>query len=266
MQDNIKTGFEGYFKIECLKDGKVIDVFEDHNTIMRSARRSMAEIFLNFKNGDKEFANAFVLGTEGGFTSEYYPKTEESGFTKDKDPLCTYAEEGYKNANLDTSVDLKKFNVIKVENKFYRYIDETSDGVNISVNNLSNTSKFIPCSKPYFYKIDFSLQTPVSYTIGMNSNNKAIGDSIFNGCSVLTALSTEQEDILDRTTCIFTFSIPKDQGNNQHSAADEGFFGSTSLFTEAGLYVNGRLFSMKCFPAKVKDDSTEIRVTWKIIF
>ena len=59
MQDKIKTGFEGYFKIECIKDGKVIDSFEEHNTIMRSARRSMAEIFLNSKNNSKEFANIF---------------------------------------------------------------------------------------------------------------------------------------------------------------------------------------------------------------
>lgn len=266
MQDKIKTGFEGYFKIECIKDGKVIDSFEEHNTIMRSARRSMAEIFLNSKNNSKEFANKFILGTEGGYISEYFPKSEESGFNKDKMPQTTYAEEGFTAVDLGSSVDLKKFNVIKVDNQYYRYIDSDTQGVNISVNNLSNTTKFIKCSKPYVYKIDFSLEDPVSYTVGTNSNNKAIGDSLFRGCSVLTALSEEEEDLLDRTTCIFTFTIPKDQGNNQHSAADEGFYGATTLFTEAGLYVNDRLFSMKCFPAKVKDDSTEIKVTWKIIF
>ena len=59
MQENAPKTFEGYFKIECIKNGKVIDSFEDHNAIMRSARRSMAEIFLNRANNGKQFVNRF---------------------------------------------------------------------------------------------------------------------------------------------------------------------------------------------------------------
>ena len=81
-------------------------------------------------------------------------------------PQTTYAEEGFRTVSLDSSVDLKKFNVIKVDNQYYRYIDSDTQGVNISLNNLSNTTKFIKCSKPYVYKIDFSLEDPVSYTVG----------------------------------------------------------------------------------------------------
>ena len=39
MQENAPKTFEGYFKIECINDGKVIDSFEDHNAIISYERR-----------------------------------------------------------------------------------------------------------------------------------------------------------------------------------------------------------------------------------
>lgn len=262
MDDIMKTGFEGYFKVECIKDGKVIDIFEDHNTIMRSARRSMAEIFLNRKNIDKnvQFANRFVIGTEGCTFSEYTPKSEQTGFNKDKLHQCLYSEQPVVTVTEGSDADLHKWDIVKYYNKYYRYCEE--DAVVTITDSLINSEKFIPTVKPYYYDINFSLETDT-----FNNTNLAIGASRDNRCSCMVSLPEDvSPDILNQTICQFVFTIPKNQANNQHNVNDAGFNSEISLFTEAGLYVNGRLFSMKTFPAKVKDDTTELKVTWKIIF
>ena len=148
MDDIMKTGFEGYFKVECIKDGKVIDIFEDHNTIMRSARRSMAEIFLNRKNIDKniQFANRFVIGTEGCTFSEYTPKSEQTGFNKDKLHQCLYSEQPVVTATEGSDADLHKWDIVKYYNKYYRYCEE--DAVVTITDSLINSEKFIPTVKP----------------------------------------------------------------------------------------------------------------------
>lgn len=261
MNDNIKTGFEGYFKVECIKDGKVIDVFEDHNTIMRSARRSMAEIFLNRKNTDKnlQFANRFVIGTEGSTTTDYIPKSEQTGFNKNKLQQCLYSEQPVITVSKGSNADLHKWDVVKYYNKYYRYSGD--DGV-VSISDAIIAEKFIEAGKPYYYGIDFSLKGDTT-----SNTNLAIGTSKNNRCSCTVSLPEDiSPDILNQTICQFVFTIPKNQANSQHNANDVGFNSEISIFTEAGLYVNGRLFSMKTFPAKVKDDTTELKVTWRIIF
>lgn len=262
MDDIMKTGFEGYFKVECIKDGKVIDIFEDHNTIMRSARRSMAEIFLNRKNLDKniQFANRFVIGTEGSTISEYTPKSEQSEFNKDKLQQCLYSEQPVVTVTKGGNADLHKWDIVRYNNKYYRY---TGEDKTLSITDtVIGTEDFTQVSKPYYYDINFSLEADTS-----NNTNLAIGTSKDNRCGCTVSMPEDvSPDILNQTICQFVFTIPKNQANKQHSASEVGFNSEISLFTEAGLYVNGRLFSMKTFPAKVKDDTTELKVTWKIIF
>lgn len=262
MDDIMKTGFEGYFKVECIKDGKVIDIFEDHNTIMRSARRSMAEIFLNRKNLDKniQFANRFVIGTEGSTISEYTPKSEQSGFNKDKLHQCLYSEQPVVTATEGGDADLHKWDIVRYNNKYYRY---TGEDKTLSITDtVIGTEDFTQVSKPYYYDVNFSLEGNT-----YNGTNLAIGTSKDNRCSCTVSMPEDvSPDILNQTICQFVFTIPKNQANKQHSASEVGFNSEISLFTEAGLYVNDRLFSMKTFPAKVKDDTTELKVTWKIIF
>lgn len=262
MNDTIKTGFEGYFKVECIKDGEVVDIFEDHNTIMRSARRSMAEIFLNKKNIDKniQFANRFVIGTEGSTTSDYLPKSEQDGFNKNKSQQCLYSEQTVITVKNNSQYNLHKWDIIKYNNKYYRYCE--SDSAITITNDIINSGKFINVNKPYYYDINFSLESGTT-----NNMNLAVGSSKNKGCSCLVSLPEDiSQDILNQTVCQFVFTIPKNQANSQHSASEVGFNSEISIFTEAGLYVNGRLFSMKTFPAKVKDDTTELKVTWRIIF
>ena len=37
------------------------------------------------------------------------------------------------------------------------------------------------------------------------------------------------------------------------------------VFTEAALYAGSNIFSMKCFPGKIKDDTVSLRVIWTIL-
>lgn len=265
MKDLAPKTFEGYFKIECIKDGIVTDTFEDHNTIMRSARRSMAEVFLNKQNENYQFANKFVLGTEGGTSTEYIPKTEAMGFTKDKITQCLYSEDTVLEV-YDGEWNLNKFVVVKYNDKYYRYLSESAT-VTIDTTEIHNTDDFVEVAKPYVYTLTFDILHNSTYVVGTDSENLATNDSLTNNCSAKISLPVDNhDDVLDQSVCQFVFRIPKQQANNQHTPSDVGYSSNISLFTEAGLYVNNRLFSMKTFPAKVKDDTTEIQITWRIIF
>ena len=39
-----------------------------------------------------------------------------------------------------------------------------------------------------------------------------------------------------------------------------------SVFTEAALYAGTNIFSMKCFPAKIKDNTVSLRIIWRLFF
>jgi len=86
------NGVHGYFKIEAIKDGKVIDTFEQKNLIMDEARKTFAKYLANINA--TPVIDRFVLGTEGHIGAEdadggdlLAPKTEANGFTADRDML-----------------------------------------------------------------------------------------------------------------------------------------------------------------------------------
>lgn len=54
----------------------------------------------------------------------------------------------------------------------------------------------------------------------------------------------------------YTFEIP------ELAANDNGIV----VFTEAALYSDSNIFSMKCFPGKIKDATVSLRVIWTIKF
>lgn len=58
------------------------------------------------------------------------------------------------------------------------------------------------------------------------------------------------------STVQYTFEIPETTANNS----------SVVTYTEAGLYSGGNIFSMKCFPAKIKDETVSLRIVWTILF
>ena len=57
----------------------------------------------------------------------------------------------------------------------------------------------------------------------------------------------------------YTITIPEQSANS-------GNQNNISVFTEAALFAGGNIFSMKCFPAKIKEPTVSLRIIWKIIF
>lgn len=233
--------FKGHFKAEVINsNNEVVDVYEDHNYIMLPARRVISEMFTNTNNTG---LNYLILGTNG--TVDDIPITEENGFSKLRTSL--YSE--YKYYAKNTTQYLYKYSIIKVDSKYYKYLGETGN-VFLSTANLTNTSKFENISKPYTYKLTVNTNVFDGETnIAKNSDN-----------SCVISYTTDSGDNLENTTVTYVYEIGMTQGNGQNSER------GTSSFTEAGMYINNRLFCMKCFPVKMKDSSTKLRITWKIIF
>ena len=61
-------------------------------------------------------------------------------------------------------------------------------------------------------------------------------------------------------TVTYTFDIPKEAANNDSSDND------TIAYTEAAMYAGDKIFSMKTFPARVKESSVSMKIIWSIIF
>lgn len=74
-----------------------------------------------------------------------------------------------------------------------------------------------------------------------------------------TTASSIQRVVVDRTVT-YTITIPKNAGNSYNGTP------ATLSFSEAALKCGQRIFSMKTFPARFKDDSLKLVITWSIIF
>ena len=54
----------------------------------------------------------------------------------------------------------------------------------------------------------------------------------------------------------YTIEVFEDSANNT----------GVAVFTEAALYAGANIFSMKCFPGKIKDNTVSLKIVWKILF
>lgn len=57
------------------------------------------------------------------------------------------------------------------------------------------------------------------------------------------------------TTLTYTIEIPELSANNT----------GIVVFSEAALYSGSNIFSMKCFPGKIKDETVSLKIIWSII-
>ena len=83
---------------------------------------------------------------------------------------------------------------------------------------------------------------------GVNSNK----DGNEDGCTLKRTVSAQ--------TCTYVITIPDACANN--SSGDT----SVIAYTEAALYAGDDIFSMKTFPARVKEDTVKFEITWSIVF
>jgi len=116
----------------------------------------------------------------------------------------------------------------------------------------TRTNLFSQADNLEFYTLTFdptggSTKTNINAT-GVNS--KISGNE--TGCTVTRTVSAQ--------TCTYVITIPDVNANAASSDT------SIIAYTEAALYAGDDIFSMKTFPARVKEDTVKFEITWSIIF
>ena len=256
MKDNTQDTFnlKGDFSVQCIDvDGNVIDEYQEQNMIMELSRKSMAEIFA-MKDGSKSI-HRIKFGTSGHIgTNIISPKSVNQGFVKERDRLFSDALDVVDNGILDTIItnDLLKFvsptRVGAEENRLYRYLGPGAELLQISTVDFTATElwKDEGTIEPYTYWVDFDLPG----FDNVEADNISERDT---GSGSSVTVSQENEIVK------FTFDLSTVAGNGANGDV-------TSVYTEAALYANDRIFSMKTFKAKVKDSTILLRIVWAISF
>lgn len=257
IADYTRPILEGHFRIECLdKHSNVIDSFEDHNMIMSSARQTMSEIFSNL--AEATYATKFIIGNLGCKDSSLFSaKTSEEGFVKSRTSLFSeYADTLYYSGAIISTLntgDIIKFNYDNGLTSTFTYLQYTGAATtNYTLPSEPRESDFKTLPRdPYTYTINFKLPGH-----SMSSSENCVSDED----------SSDQVYVQNKdTSVIFTFIVDTNNGNNgQYNVED--YDTPTSVFNEAAIYANGRIFSMKTFPSKTKDLSVKLKVTWTITF
>jgi len=120
---------KGYFKIELLRDGVVIDSDEKHNLIMDDARRTFPK-YLSGITGVQPI-NRLVLGTQGNIAGDILaPKQAIDGFTSDRTML--FSEES---GNIGTDYTVLSFTPNGVNGS----VITCDDGVSTVSSNIIDT-------------------------------------------------------------------------------------------------------------------------------
>lgn len=117
-----------------------------------------------------------------------------------------------------------------------------------------------------FDSTDYTLMTNEAYheTIilaadGTTKSQQITGIQSYMGLPVAPQSSGVNINVTtEYNKATFKFTIPQTQGNGES--------GSVVAYTEAALYCDEKIFSMKTFPARTKDDSLEYVITWVITF
>lgn len=275
MIEHNRPPIEGYFKIEAIKDGEVVDCFEDHNTICINARLGMAKIFSQiFEGVANPYACKLALGTCGCTSSFFAPRVENKSYTRDLTSLFTeqYADDNITQYATQPASVLTPYKIYKYNNTYYRYLNpDNADSYALNAALLNDQKVFQKDYKPYLYTVGFDIQSKTYHSDDLGYKivvepSKSLCEAYVGITDTLDATDNDGNPLQNfASTVKFTWIIPKNYGNSQISANEFGI--AMSFFSEAGLYINdNELFCYRAFPVKVKDSATALRITWKIIF
>lgn len=103
----------------------------------------------------------------------------------------------------------------------------------------------------FVYEIGFNVESNTTSKTDSAAVGKIAGAAETQTCEV-------KRVVADRT-CTYTITIPDNAGNDNGE-------GAVVAYTEAALYAGPDIFSMKTFPARVKEDTVKFEITWAIIF
>jgi hypothetical protein len=205
LKDNI-VNVKGHFKVEMFKTDGSVEVYEDKNLIMDTARNNMAELIGGYTEGNR--ITKFSLGNKGHNGTD----------------ILDYKKVGENNEFISSRT--------KMFSEDPAYDDE---------NNQEN----------FVYEIKFDSASSSATITDSNAQGSIVGSSTSQTCEVKRVVS-------DRT-CTFTITVPDIAGNPPGE-------GAVIAYTEASLYAGNKIFSMKTFPARVKEDTVKLVITWAIIF
>jgi hypothetical protein len=110
---------------------------------------------------------------------------------------------------------------------------------------------------------DYNDKEDFVYEITFNPNGS--DTTVVDDAAVGSVLGSDETDIcnVQRTitdnVCSYKITIPDYAGNKPGD-------GAVVAYTEAALYAGDRIFSMKTFSARVKEDTVKIEITWNIVF
>jgi len=116
------------------------------------------------------------------------------------------------------------------------------------------TELFSQSENELYYTIDFN---PNSDTLDKDDDGNTIG--YFNGDDSNTQSGNTVKRTVEGSEVTYTIVIPLDNAN--HPDSDK-----LAAYTECSLNCDNIIFSMKTFPVRVKEDSVQYTITYKIIF
>ena len=209
-----KVDLRGEFAIRAYKKDGTIEVYEDKNLIMDTARTNMAEIIGGWNAGVP--INKFVLGNKGHNGTD----------------ILDYKKVGENNEFLSSNT------MLFAEDPDNDETDD-SDGSNGKAN--------------FTYDIIFDVKSGDASTTDSAPKTKINGEDATEDkkCTITRTVNSR--------TCTYTVTIPDACGNRDGEDA-------VVAYTEAALYAGDKIFSMKTFPARVKEDTVKFEITWAIIF
>lgn len=252
--------FDGHFKIQAIdSNNKVIDEWEDDNLILESARITMAEKFANI-NTNTEICE-FKLGTLGHVGDDVITvKDDTEGFVKERDRLFSepYADAIPQGTLLPSIIKNDCIQITGINegvagnpDGYWIFTGETSTSYQLSDLVLTGGDwEYFGDSPPFTYTVGFQLPG-----ISIDTEN---GDEAVIEYEDDSPMGSEVFVLHNDKSVQFTVNIVNYVANEQTDTA--------SIFTEAALYFHGRIFSMKTFKAKIKDDSVLLRIIWTINF
>ncbi len=237
--------YKGHFTIQSMtSDGDIIDEYNDDNLIVTTSRTSIAELFAGISLPS---VNKIVIGTSGynGVTS--VPKSSAEGLVRERTRIFSESVD----VTDGTTTDLVKNDLVRytgstaisgVLNNYYRYIGSGELSVDTSTIDFT-TSDWIDVGGTGEYSYPFSFDLP-------GTSNGAMTNIVESETGSSASIIQDGRDVT------FTFTFGNAAGNGV----------GTEQITEAGLYCNNRLFSIKTFPTKPKDATVILRIIWKISF
>lgn len=198
------------------------------------------------------------IDLKGYFSLEIFNKDGSTEKYEDKNLIMDSARNnmaelvgGYAGGNVINKIKLGNKGHNNNDILDYKQVDENGEFVS------SRTSLF---AEDPLYDAEGGFDSLVyGISFDVESNNLIEVDSAAVGSfegSVDTHVCEVSRTISDRV-CTFVITIPDYAANKE---------GGAIAYTEAAFYAGDRIFSMKTFPARVKEDTVKFVITWSIIF